>query len=1192
MQARLPSLYLGALIKEASGCPIVVDVDDFELSFFPERTPATLEDVRADATAALREPYEGLATRYAQTLVDAADAVTVSNIALRERFGGHMVRHARDETAFRPDETARAAARLRLGIAEHEFALVFVGTPRAHKGVGEVARALHELDDASIVFHVVGELTDAGLRQTLAACPKARVSFHPNCAFDELPVLLAAADLVPLIQDVDHPISQHQIPAKVSDALSLGVPVLATRTPPLADLIAEGAIIATDAASLADAIAAQRARASAEPSARHAISAAARRAFLGELSTAVNATRLGQAIEEARAASRPLSDEWSDLLELLRGEYERLRRAAIGTPASVPSGRVEEPVTDEATLAAHAARVRNGARKGAVAEGCGAADVVSIGSRLGRSVARRLPRLLGGRTPTYDIAFFWKQNDSGLYGRRSDMVAKYLLASGRVGRMAHFDAPVSVHALEQHYGDGALRLGGQQDLVLRSLYDRNLGLHDTERLRQRTFLSSQHERRGRLLGEPLPRREAYPIWVREQLEAAGMRPERTWAWFCPVVWDAPDLIERIGFAGVVSDLIDDQRAWDSNGPQTERLDNNYRRTLAASDIAFANCEPLAETMAHYADDIHVVPNGAERFVDRAPGARPAGLDGIAGPIAGYVGNLRDRVDWLLLQEVAAAMPDVSFVLAGPGGDNPNAHSLARFPNVHLPGVVPYEALPHWLAHFDVGLVPHVNNRLTARMNPLKVYNYFAAGLPIVSTEVANLGAVGGAIRTATDASRFADAIRAALGNRPDTSSPASRATMDSIAGTRARAPCSTCSTGAPVRGCCVRAETSMRLMRDGWGRARREKRAVRGAIDRFDGRRLDGWAIDPTVPERPLAVALLVDGVRVAEGLADGARPDLASSGLGTGLGGLSIVLDEPVVARERAARARRRIDRTARARRRARVRAGRSRHALDRCPGPRRHRRARHGRRGRARRRRDRGDRGRRRVRGERSAGARPRRSRLLDLPADAAVRRSASLVRGARGGARERLPRGRRHPAGHPDAARGAAGRRAHARLRRAVRARRAALRRVARALARGGRPTGRGRLRGERRARARPAGAGSRCTERAAAARVAGHRFAARVDHRAGARRCGAHAALSRVARAVGRPDALRGRAGGRCFPGRHRRAGQRRRPSRHGDERDQRGLPAQLPARRRPSARRVPGVPEQRHRGHDGLALARR
>ena len=761
---RLPSLYLGALIKESSDCPMIVDVDDHELSFFANREPATLEDVRQEAARALVEPYEELATRYAQSLIPSADAVTVSNIALRDAFGGHIVRHARDEQAFRVDPAARADARARLGIADDEYALMFIGTPRPHKGVGEVARALHELDDPTLVFHIVGTLTDARLRETLAACTNARVVFHPDCPFDQLPVLLAGADLVPLIQDTDHEISRYQIPAKVSDALSLGVPVLASATPPLADLIAEGAVTAVGEQGLAAAIRAMRA----DAAPREAVAARARQTFLGELSLAVNRARLEGAIAEAIEQQRSLSDTWSDALELLRDEYTRRRRETLGTAVNTVSppaaSRPALPVADRPEAANDESR-----------------KVVSLRSRLGRSMVRRMPHILRSLPPVYDIAFFWKQNDSGLYGRRSDMVARHLASSGRVNRLLHFDAPLRAGMLEQNFVPGAHEPGGQQDLIVRNLFDRRLELYDAGAVRHRTFVGVEPGQSGHLLGEPLPERRHYAQWVRKQIEAAGMRPERTWAWFCPVIWDAPTLVEEIGFAGVVSDLIDDQRAWGGRGDYGKRLNDSYRRTLAVSDVTFANCDALAQSMSEHVADVTVVPNGAERFMERPAEPVPAPLADIRGPIAGYVGNLRDRIDWSLLHEVVAAMPNVTFVLAGPAGDNLNAQSLARYPNVRLPGVVPYEQLPAWLRRFDVGLLPHLNNRLTARMNPLKVYNYFACGLPTVSTEVQNLGVLGDGIRTAADAAGFIAGISAALQARPDTTSAGWQRTMDTIA---------------------------------------------------------------------------------------------------------------------------------------------------------------------------------------------------------------------------------------------------------------------------------------------------------------------------------------------------------------------------------------------------------------------------
>jgi len=751
---RLPSLYLGALIKRSSGCPMIVDVDDHEMSFFGRDDPATLAEVTAGAAQALREPHEELATRYAQSLIEHADAVTVSNVALRERVGGHLLRHARDEDRFRPDAVARAAARAHLNIADEEFALMFIGTPRLHKGIAEVAQALHQLDDPSLVFHIVGTLVDPRLQALLEDCPRARLRFHPDCPFDELPRLLAGADLVPLLQDVEHAICRYQIPAKVSDALALGVPVLASATPPLLDLIAQGAVTAVGPDGLSASILALREASRSDG----AVADRARRAFLAEFALSVNAARLAHAIDEAAAAPVDLDPPWREAIALMRDEYAR-RRGLSAVHRSPP-----------------------GANAMACAQGS-SPERISPVVRLGRTLSRlRPPGPHARRRPTggqgHDIAFFWKQNDSDLYGRRSDMVARYLAASGRVNRVVHFDAPLEAAALEQHFVPGATERGGEQPLLLRQLYERGAGLRDEQRLTRHTFLSSEERPAGRLVDERLRPRHDYARWVRERLEAAGLRPERTWAWFCPVIRDAPALIERIGFAGVVSDLIDDERAWGVDAPA---LDDSYRRTLALSDVTFANCDALANAMSPHARSISVVPNGAERFLAQGPANPPEALVDISGPIAGYVGNLRDRIDWLLLQAVVEALPHVTFVLAGPAGDDPNARSLASRPNVRLPGLVPYERLPDWLRRFDVGLLPHMNNRLTARMNPLKLYNYFACGLPIVSTELADIDTLDGHVRTASDPAGFVQAIEAALRAAPDTKGAVWSATMNRIA---------------------------------------------------------------------------------------------------------------------------------------------------------------------------------------------------------------------------------------------------------------------------------------------------------------------------------------------------------------------------------------------------------------------------
>ena len=768
---RLPSLFLGALIKEACDCPLVLDIDDFELSFFRNENYATVEELQADLHAALHQPFEELATRYSQTLIPSADAITVSNVALRKRFGGHIVRHARDEDTFRNSTERRESARHKLGISVTDFALIFIGTPRSHKGVLKVASALNELNDPDLVFHIVGEITDNRLKKQLECFDQARVVLHPNCSFDELPNLLAGADLVPLIQDIEHAICQYQIPAKVSDALSLGIPIVATCTPPLADLIASGAIHETNLNDLPDIIKQLKtAQLASGDGLRMPEKSQERRCFLGELGMNINRARLDQVIVEARANCHAARDEPNYVVSLFAGHTNEQEVKILPEPWASMVNIVRNHYRGLRGEVLRSARERRGENK------------VDIDKPSKISGLKQVPSLLRSRSTSYDMVYFWKQNDSNMYGRRSDMIVKGFSRSGRLGKLLHVDAPFSALAIDDHFARARFSNNEQQNMIIKNLVDRQMGIYDTGNLRCRTHVFSNQPKRSKFVGAELRTPGAHVRFVNEQMEEHGMRARKTVAWFCPLIWDAPELIEKIGFKSVIADLIDDQRAWDATDLAWNKNEKSYSEILSIADLVFANCDSLAEAMQRYSKSkINVVPNGAERFIDFPEAPRPGSLEGIKGPIVGYVGNLRDRIDWTLLHEIVPAMPDVSFVFFGPSNDNLNADSLAKYENVHVLGVVPYDELAFHLKAFDVGLVPHLKNLLTERMNPLKVYNYFAAGLPIVSSEVENLGDLGSVLRTASTAMDFVTAIRESLKTPLDTSSAQWRQTMDSIA---------------------------------------------------------------------------------------------------------------------------------------------------------------------------------------------------------------------------------------------------------------------------------------------------------------------------------------------------------------------------------------------------------------------------
>ncbi len=695
---QLPGLLLGAMIKKSCNCPLVLDIDDFELSFCANETPATLDELQAAGPDALSEPYLELAARACDGLVQDADARIVSNIALRRKYGGYIVRHARNEGVFDPDRFDRAAARAAMGIGDDDFAILFVGTLRRHKGVFEIARTLEIHKDKRLVLHLVGDIPDKRLRRELERFTRARVKFHPGCSFDELPERLVAADAVVLLQDPSHAISQYQIPAKVSDASALGLPLIATDVPPLRDLALQGLVRTIETRDLPralDDLIAER-----DDGGALEVRQRLRECFLAELGFGVNRERLSAAIGQASRAGPGLPGGFERLISITTDAYRQIRSGAGAQPPMVP------------------AKARG----------------------------------------QFDVAMFWKQNNSGLYGRRSDMMMRHLLDSGRVRRVIQFDAPMTLGSLAQGVESGPADPASH---ILRNTVDNQFGLRDGDRHVMRTFLWDKRDRATILPGIASDL-DAYPDHVAAQMARCGLRPETTLAWVCPVVFDFPKVAAHIPFRGIIGDLIDDQRRFAAREVHRERVTASYEETVPLFDLTFTNCAPMVEEFRRLAGDIHVVPNGTV-LPTNDPGDAPAALRALDRPVAGYLGNLRDRFHWNLMREVALRLPHVSFAIVGGGARPEDAAKVADVSNIHLLGMVPHTQVDACIAAFDVALMPHERSPLTSLMNPLKIYNYFAARKPIVSTEVGNIDeALRPFIRFATDAESFARAVEDAL----------------------------------------------------------------------------------------------------------------------------------------------------------------------------------------------------------------------------------------------------------------------------------------------------------------------------------------------------------------------------------------------------------------------------------------------
>ena len=223
--------------------------------------------------------------------------------------------------------------------------------------------------------------------------------------------------------------------------------------------------------------------------------------------------------------------------------------------------------------------------------------------------------------------------------------------------------------------------------------------------------------------------------------------------------------EYTAFSGVAKGAI---------GPMEEDL---TRRAA----VVFASSERLTSERKTWNPNVHFVPHGVDlehfgRALDPATPI-PEDLRSTPRPVVGFFGLIADWVDLDLVREAALRRPQWSFVLIGKLATTTEA--LGGVPNVHLLGQKPYGALPGYCRGMDVGIIPFRTSRLTVRANPLKLREYLAAGLPVVSTPLPEVARYDGLVRLAPDLDSFLKAIEAGLASR---SAEADRARAEAMRG--------------------------------------------------------------------------------------------------------------------------------------------------------------------------------------------------------------------------------------------------------------------------------------------------------------------------------------------------------------------------------------------------------------------------
>jgi teichuronic acid biosynthesis glycosyltransferase TuaH len=240
--------------------------------------------------------------------------------------------------------------------------------------------------------------------------------------------------------------------------------------------------------------------------------------------------------------------------------------------------------------------------------------------------------------------------------------------------------------------------------------------------------------RMRALSLPLLRAQ-----IRRAVARAGLQR--------PVVLAWRGLPELVGVAGEllrVGVVMDHPAAGAALlGRDATELEAEASAICAAADLLCTTSQPMQELLAERGWASELVPFGfpADLIGAFDGSVEPPEYAALERPLLGYTGGIDDRLDFDLIVALADRFSHGSLVFVGPVSprlSEPARAALASRANIHLLGSRPRTRLPAYIRHLDVALMPYADSLWTRHQSPMKVWEYFYAGPPIVGVGSAEL----------------------------------------------------------------------------------------------------------------------------------------------------------------------------------------------------------------------------------------------------------------------------------------------------------------------------------------------------------------------------------------------------------------------------------------------------------------------